>query len=230
MRLVPLADARLLALGARGGLLGDGPSAPVVAVGVKVAVGCAAGHALCFFGAIRRAAGVFSIAGFFSTAIFALVPMVGVVVHPSVGPVVSRGTDGLRFCPAAIDAGKGLFARRCAGGSGGHCAIIPMMRCLGVGDMAASILFPVIVFIGPPIAQHAAVVGGVYSAVFKGFRALFPADAGCVVASRRYTVRIGSLIDILHRFLVIGVRSRIVFAIADRAHMPVLVGVAFPFI
>ena len=142
---------------------------------------------------------------------------------------MSRGTDGLRFCPAAIDAGKGLFARGRTGGRFGFSALVPMMAAFIRVDMAASILFPVIVFIGPPIAQRISGVGGVYSAAFKGFRALFPADAGCVVESRRYTVRIGSLIDLLRHILVIGVRVNIFFALADRAHMPVLVGVSFPF-
>ena len=155
--------------------------------------------------------------------------MVGVVVHPSVGPVVSRGIDDLRFFPFAIGAGIGLFARGRAGGSGGYLSGVPLMAAFIRADLAAGILLPVFVFIGLPVAQRVSVVGGVYSAAFKGIRALGPADAGPVVESRRYTVRIGSLIARLRLFLVIGVRANIVFALADRALLPVLGGVSFPF-
>ena len=64
MRGVPLADPCHHARGARGGGRGDAPFAPVVAVGVKGAVGCAADRADRLLDAIRRAAGVCSIAEF----------------------------------------------------------------------------------------------------------------------------------------------------------------------
>ena len=83
MRVDSLRSYCNLAVAVGGGALGDAAYGAVVAVGVKVAVVCAAARADCFFGAIRRAAGVFNIAIFFSAAIFALVPMVGVVVRPS---------------------------------------------------------------------------------------------------------------------------------------------------
>ena len=155
--------------------------------------------------------------------------MVGGVVHPSVGPTVSRGTDGLRSRRGADGAGIGLFARGRAGGGGGHFAVVPLMAAFIRVDMAAEILFPVVGFIELPVAQHAAVVGGVYFAASKGIRALGPADAGPVVEGRRCTGRIGSLIALPRHFLVIVVRAIILFALADRAHMPVLVGVSCPF-
>ena len=198
---------------------------------VRLTAGLADGLGL----AGRRAAGVLSIAGFSrvlchrTVCVFAIVPMVSVVMHPSVGPAVPRGTDGLSSRRGADGAGIGLFARRCAGGRFGFSALVPLMIAFIRADLAAGILFPVVVFIGLPVAQRAGVAGGICFAAFKGVRALGPADAGPVVESRRYTGRIESLIAPLRHFLVIGVRNRIVFALADRAHMPVLVGVSCPF-
>ena len=160
MRGVPLAGARLHALGARGGGRGDGPSAPVVAVGVKVAVGCATARADRLLGAIRRAAAVRAVAGFFrvlchrTVCVFAIVPMVGVVVHPFAGPVVSRGTDGLRSRHGADGAGEGLFARGRTGGLCLYNAGVPVMRYLVcfVGHIAAGALLPVVIPVALPCA------------------------------------------------------------------------------
>lgn len=155
--------------------------------------------------------------------------MVSVVMHPSVGPAVPRGTDGLRSRRGADGAGIGLFTRGRTGGGGGHFAVVPLMVAFIRADIAAGILFPVLVFIRLPAAQLVAVVVGIFYAAFKGSRALGPADAGPVVESRRYTGRIGNLIAPLRHILVIGVRANIVFALADRALLPVLVDVSFPF-
>ena len=57
-------------------------------------------------------------------------------MHPSVGPAVPRGTDGLSSRRGADGAGVGLFARGRAGGRFGFPALVPLMVAFIRADLA----------------------------------------------------------------------------------------------
>ena len=94
---------------------------------------------------------------------------------------MAAGGDCHFLCSAASPAGIGLFARRCAGRRGGHCAFVPSVGGFVALRLAAAIHFPVFIGISLPIAQLAGVIIGVLLAVLEGCRARCPADAGLVV-------------------------------------------------
>ena len=143
--------------------------------------------------------------------------------------VVFEGSQRFLFCPVANGAGIGLFARRCAGGRFGHFAFVPGVFAFFSFSVAAGILFPVLVFIPLPAAQGVGVVIRVRLTARKGIRALGPADAGLVIHGRRFAVCVGLFISVSHKHFIIGVPANIVFALADRALLPVLGVVSCPF-
>ena len=77
---------------------------------------------------------------------------VAVVLDPICAPGVAASTNRLCLCSAASRAGKGPFARRCAGRRGGHCAFVPAVRAFLDFRLTAAILLPVAVVIGLPAA------------------------------------------------------------------------------
>ena len=87
-----------------------------------------------------------------TVGVVALVPVVVVVFAPLGVPSMTRGEDCLCLCSVASPAGKGLYARRCAGRWSGHCAFVPSVGGFVALRLAAAILLPVAVVIGLPAA------------------------------------------------------------------------------
>ena len=154
------------------------------------------------------------------------------------GIVVAVRGDVLLFSCGALTTVVASYTFRCAGGLSFYCSGAPVVL-FSLGDGAAAEVFPDVVFGGIvsgrdvrlPTARRAGVVGRVLGAGCKRIRlrALFAADAGLIIDRRRGAGRLGRFIYVIYNFLIIGVRGRIFFALADRALLPVLVNVSFPF-
>ena len=110
----------------------------------------AAHFALSLFCASGRAAAV----GFLfvsGIAAGALQPVI-VLVVPPYRKIVAAGGDFFCLFSAASPAGKGLYARCCAGRRGGHFTFVPVVRAFLDFRPTAAILLPVAVVIGLPAA------------------------------------------------------------------------------
>ena len=140
---------------------------------------------------------------------------------------MARGINPLCLCSAASRAGKGPFARRCAGRRGGHCAFVPGVLAFLDFRLTAAIHFPVFIGISLPIAQLAGVIIGVRLAVLEGCRACSSADARLAVHRLSRAGRIGHQI-ITTRILLIVDAGGYILLIAAETLMEVACTISLP--